>query len=131
MTFGVVLGLKQGSLSDVYRAKGGLGVSDSIKRILDKEFSINIDWLETGEGEMLKPTNNKNKISSTLDYSIVPLLPISAQGGSLNDFTLSINNNDLEQVVSPIKNVDFVMPVSGDSMAPEYPSGSYIYKEDK
>ncbi len=52
--FANVFGIKQGSLSDIYRSKNGIKVSDSIKRILDKDFSINIDWLETGEGNMFK-----------------------------------------------------------------------------
>ena len=54
------------------------------------------------------------------------MLPITAQGGSLNDFVVSIKDSDCEQIVSPIKGADYAMPVSGDSMAPEYPSGSQI-----
>jgi len=56
----------------------------------------------------------------------VPLLPISAQGGSLNDFIVSVKDSDCERVISPIKGADFAMTVAGDSMAPEYPSGSQI-----
>lgn len=56
----------------------------------------------------------------------VPLLPISAQAGSLNDFIVSVKDSDCERVVSPIKGADFAMSVSGDSMSPEYPSGSQI-----
>lgn len=52
--FAQKLGIQQGSLSDIYRAKDGIKVSDSIKRILDKDFSINIDWLETGKGGIFK-----------------------------------------------------------------------------
>lgn len=58
--------------------------------------------------------------------SIVPLIPISAQGGSLNDFTASVMEYDCEKVLSPIKGVDYAMTVSGDSMSPEYPSGCQI-----
>lgn len=57
---------------------------------------------------------------------IVPLIPISAQGGTLNDFTQSVMEYDCEKVVSPIKGVDYAMTVSGDSMSPEYPSGCQI-----
>jgi phage repressor protein C with HTH and peptisase S24 domain len=56
----------------------------------------------------------------------VPLLPIFAQGGSLNDFVVSVKDSDCEQVVSPIKGADFAITVSGESMFPEYPSGSQI-----
>ena len=58
-------------------------------------------------------------------YSI-PLLPVSAQGGSLNDFVVSVKESDCEKIISPIKGADYAMSVAGDSMAPEYPSGSQI-----
>lgn len=58
--------------------------------------------------------------------TIVPLIPISAQGGTLNDFTMSVMEYDCEKVISPIKGVDYAMTVSGDSMSPEYPSGCQI-----
>ena len=81
-----------------------------------------------------KPRNTTKKELSVaeekkarVNYSIIPILPISAQGGGLNDFIVSVKSQDLEYVVSPIKDVDFVMTVAGDSMSPEYPSGSYIY----
>lgn len=57
---------------------------------------------------------------------LVPLIPISAQGGTLNDFTMSVMECDCEKVISPIKDVDYAMTVSGDSMSPEYPSGCQI-----
>ncbi|GHT63130.1 hypothetical protein FACS189451_09260 [Bacteroidia bacterium] len=60
------------------------------------------------------------------DVYFVPLLPISAQGGSLNDFIVSVKGSDCERVVSPIKGADFAITVSGDSMAPEYPNGAQI-----
>lgn len=50
--FSKALGIKQGSLSDIYREKKGVGVSESIKRVLSKEYSINLHWLEFGEGEV-------------------------------------------------------------------------------
>jgi len=60
--FALVLNIKQGSLSDIYREKQGVGVSNSIKRILNKEYSINIEWIETGNGSMKTrnvPTDNE------------------------------------------------------------------------
>ena len=60
------------------------------------------------------------------DIYTIPLLPISAQGGSFNDFVVSVKDSECEKIISPIKGADFAMSVSGDSMAPEYPSGSQI-----
>lgn len=48
-------------------------------------------------------------------------------GGSLTGFAeLGVLLHNCEAVVSPIENVDFAITVYGDSMAPEYPSGSRI-----
>ena len=93
------------------------------------QFGLSSSWLLTGEGEMLK--NGKELIAGASDMlerdiRMIPLLPISAQGGSLNDFVISVKESDCEYIISPIKGVDYAMSVSGDSMAPEYPPGSQI-----
>lgn len=232
--FADVLGIKQGSLSDIYREKNNIKVSDSIKMTLLKDYSININWLETGEGEMLKtpeypdrdivytnaetgkkevirnphnpmnmhrPTENeviynendfrcsvikktqdiyglskndfaekigvplsvvrswesqKKEIPNNLWENIVetfslnedelrssfaekhtvlppatqskliPLLPISAMGGSLTGFSESVNVEYCERFISPVLDAEMAINVTGDSMYPEYPSGSRI-----
>lgn len=57
----------------------------------------------------------------------VPLLPLSAQGGTLNEFVISVRQHECEKIISPIKDVDFAITVSGDSMAPEYPNGCQVF----
>ena len=47
-------------------------------------------------------------------------------GGTLNDFVVSIKIAECERVVTPIRDVDFVMTVTGDSMAPDYPNGAQV-----
>ena len=64
--------------------------------------------------------------STESDIHLIPLLPVSAQGGSFNDFVVSIKESSCEKIISPIKGADYAMSVSGESMAPEYPSGSQI-----
>lgn len=88
-------------------------------------FGLSASWLLTGEGDML--TGEQTMQSSTeSDIHLIPLLPVSAQGGSLNDFVVSIKESSCEKIISPIKGADYAMSVSGESMAPEYPSGSQI-----
>lgn len=88
-------------------------------------FGLSASWLLTGEGDML--TGEQTIQSSTeSDIHLIPLLPVSAQGGSLNDFVVSIKESSCEKIISPIKGADYAMSVSGESMAPEYPSGSQI-----
>lgn len=102
---------------------------------------FNERWLLAGEGEMLNlgvnpnvnidvsnTDSNKGIATKTEEFATwVLLLPVSAQGGSLNDFIVSVKESDCEKVVSPIRGVDFAMTVSGDSMAPEYPNGSRVF----
>lgn len=57
---------------------------------------------------------------------IVPLLPIYAKGGTLDEFSRSIMEDDCEKVLSPIKGAELAITVCGDSMSPDYPSGCHI-----
>lgn len=62
------------------------------------------------------------------DRYISYLVPMSAMGGSLSGFDMEgVRREDCEKVVSPVANTDWVVPVCGDSMEPEYPNGSRVY----
>lgn len=94
---------------------------------------FNIKWLMTGEGDMLSSTSSaqpqpsvKNERVADDEVYKVPLVPISALGGSLNDFNTAVCRDDCETVISPIKDIDMAIKISGDSMEPEYPSGSTV-----
>lgn len=109
----------------------------SLQKIKAVYPELNVTWLKVGIGEMILDGESEVTLKSPLENpmqqpegttaKLVPLLPISAQGGSLNDFVVSVKNSDCEKVVSPIKGADYAIPVSGDSMAPEYPNGSHIF----
>ena len=108
---------------------------NTLQKIKEVYPELNIAWLKSGVGEMLNTgdsegtleTPGDNETSEEITAKLIPLLPIAAQGGSLNDFVVSVKESDCEKVVSPIRGADFAMPISGDSMAPEYPNGSQIF----
>ena len=96
--FADALGIKQGSLSDIYMAKNGIGVSGRIKIALSKH-GVNIDWLDTGEGEMLRMAEEKaeekpHRIESNVrpvlegerEWVEIPLVPYRARAGVLSGF---------------------------------------------
>lgn len=125
--------LSVGLIGQARTGKSDLG-SKTIDKILRVYQDLNKVWLLTGEGEMLNDTESicksaspQSQIPEVSDSTYVLLLPTSAQGGSLNDFVVSIKGQDCEKVVSPIKDVDLAVQVSGDSMAPEYPNGSRVF----
>ena len=93
-----------------------------LKKIKERYPQVNTDWLESGEGEMF--TSSYPAAGDSVTY--VPLLPISVQGGSPKDFEAQVREYECEMVVSPIKDASHASTVTGDSMAPEYPSGCKI-----
>lgn len=116
-------GLSNGYLSKL-RHEPSRDKMDQISRAFP---DLNISWLITGEGAMLKTDAPENDSSDQVPSAhLVPLLPLYAQGGPLNDFVESIREIDCEKVISPIAGADFAITITGDSMAPEYPSGSRI-----
>ncbi|EJX00302.1 phage repressor [gut metagenome] len=101
---------------------------DKLNKIAESYPDLNITWLLTGDGDMIvKSKNESNALMLRSAAKAIPLLPVSAQGGTLNDFVASIKSCDCEKVVSPINDVDFAIQIAGDSMAPEYPAGSRIF----
>lgn len=106
-----------------------------IEKILNFYTDLNRVWLLTGEGEMIKNNlttqhyyggDTEKQKSVEPQMFIVPLMPISAKGGTLDEFSRGIMENDCEKVLSPIKGADFAITVCGDSMSPDYPSGCHI-----
>lgn len=57
----------------------------------------------------------------------IPLLPISAIGGGMNDDDLGVMPYETESVLSPVRNAQMAVRVSGDSMYPRYPNGSMVF----
>ena len=118
----------------VKKLKGNLG-ENKLNDILRAFPNLNRVWLLTGEGEMLNSNKqdftrqNATNEAGKNDFSDYEtwLLPQTAHGGSLTnipaDATLLQN---CEKIISPIKGVDFAISIYGDSMAPEYPSGSRV-----
>lgn len=104
-------------------------------KIIDKYPLISKSWLLSGEGNTLNDnktelerqnTANETTIDTLSDYETW-LLPQTAHGGSFTNIPAdSVLFQNCEKIVSPIKDVDFAIGVYGDSMAPEYPSGSRV-----
>ena len=111
--------------------------TDFIQRLNTTFGSIfSPSWLLTGEGSMLvenspsevkKTSSDVENTTSEEKLKQIPVLPIAAQGGSLNDFTLSVRMYDCEWMASPNPNADFAIEVAGESMMPEYPPGARVF----
>ena len=91
--FEEAVGLSNGYLNQLRNSPG----VDKISAILETYPEINKVWLLTGEGEMLKTSPGGVPAMPPPGGEaahVVPLLPLSAQGGPLNDFVLSVREAD-------------------------------------
>ncbi len=112
------VGLSRGMVNKI----GDNITASSLAKITAVYPELNINWLKTGEGQMLIG----QELQKTEAIYYAPKLPVSAMAGSLVGFTDSVSEWDLENVVVPIKNIDLVIPLSGDSMKPDYPEGCLL-----
>lgn len=111
------------SASTVANYRDGRTTPDTeiLKRLSDY-LGVTLDYLVGDKNEMQMSLKSDNQDA----LHRIPLLPITAQGGSLDAFLVSVKNGDCEKIISPISGADFAITVSGDSMAPEYPNGSQV-----
>lgn len=84
---------------------------------------INIDWLITGKGDMLKSSKG---IKPTKDGTGIPLIPVEAMAGCFTGSQTVLLQECDRYVVPAFKNADFLIYVRGDSMQPRYFSGDMV-----
>lgn len=110
------------------------GISeDNIARFLAYAPDVNIEWLITGKGDMLKNDNAgcqrqiepAHHVPENIQEGI-PLIPLSAMAGAFTGET-SVMEYECERYVIPaFKGADFLIQVKGDSMQPTYYSGDLV-----
>ena len=101
---------------------------DKLKAISESYPDLNVDWLLTGEGEMLNSTSQEETTTVQSIPVRIPLIPASAFAGGVEGFapeTLSLRNCEL--VISPIEGAEYAIPITGDSMEPDYADGAIAY----
>lgn len=146
-------GLTNGIISTALKRKSDLSW-DSVSKIVDTYEDIDIEWLITGKGQMLKsdreetsappvasPTTTVNKADYNFDYELpsteefdyinndnngkVPIVSELNFAISDPDEPLKIRAEDY-YYVKEFRNADFMLRISGDYMAPKYRSGDLI-----
>lgn len=100
--------------------------SDTLMTVIKHHPDVNIKWLVTGEGRMMSKSVSDESQHSKRE---IPIIPISAIGGALQLDSLSAMPYECEYEIPPMeaKDADIKIPVTGDSMAPEYPHMSMVY----
>ena len=126
------------SLSNGYVSsmRKGFG-DDKLSNVLKMFPDLNRQWLLFGEGTMLNdggtyssPASDNIEEYQTASSSVtlVPLVPLRGQAGTLVGFSEDgVRESECEMVISPVDDASFAIAIYGDSMVPEYPSGSRVF----
>lgn len=95
----------------------------AVKKVIP---DLNIEYINKGIGEMFVTPMEAREEEERRKYE-VPLLPISARGGTLLGFSEGVNVQECEKIVSPVQDAELAISILGDSMEPEYPSGCIVF----
>lgn len=110
-------GVSNGVLSQ----KSGMSEENTM-RFLSHYEDVNIEWLLTGKGSMLKTDAPASAVKA------IPLIPLDAMAG-FGSGSMQIMEWDTESYVIPEfeeLDVDFLIRVKGSSMQPKYNSGDLV-----
>ena len=115
--FAEKLKIQPGSLSDVLRAKNGVGVSRALKEKLAIHLNINPEWISSGIGDMFLAG-----FAAAEQAGGVPFYNIGEED------RLLVNETTPEYFVNykPFNDCYAYIPVYGDSMYPKYAAGEVI-----
>lgn len=117
------VGEKPQTISNWVARDNGMNV---LNKIIEVFPEINIDWLMTGEGEMLKKTIGS--ITPSTEKNTRPRIPYDAAAGTLTEAVEGVTEYHCEQlpVISAFPKYDFTIRITGDSMEPDYHSGDEV-----
>ena len=123
--FEEICNLNRGNISNMTE-NGTIG-SDKLSKIIDAISDVNIEWLRSGRGEMLKSDDEQPQlIPLNTPEGGIPLVPIEAWAGLFHG-EQSVALADCEHFFVPaFNNADFILEVHGDSMTPRYYSGDLV-----
>lgn len=111
--FAEMLGVNRPFMSEI--ESGRRAVPEKIKERI-------LELIENTEYEYLLKDQESEDIKKR-----IYLLPSKAMGGSLTGIGIDgITPDQCETIISPVVGADFAITVYGDSMAPQYPSGSRV-----
>lgn len=101
---------------------------EKVSRVMELYPRLSRDWLLYGEGSMYGDNAGgcPAKVEEDLSGYIVPVLPVEAYAGGLQNWSQGVCLDDCDRMVSPIRGVDFAIRVTGDSMEPFVYNGMMV-----
>lgn len=113
-------GISNGYISN---SRGSFG-SRIISKISTAYPDLNVEWLMTGEGTMLKSESISEKDA---DFRLVPMYNLDARGGFGGNEEVDVAEYIVDYIpFKDAKQGDICVPIIGNSMAPTYCAGAIV-----
>ena len=132
-SFSEAIGVLQQTFNRQIKGQGAISI-DTVSAILSTFPDISAEWLLRGTGTMYRNGSGGEVVQEGEADERVPekevlLVPAGARGGSLDHFEeeVGLNAYNAEVIRSPFINADLAMMLKNESMAPEYPAGTYLF----
>lgn len=122
--FSQKIGVSEGAIRKVMTQNTTLR-SDTLDKISQNFADINIDWLVTGRGEMLR-SDLPAAHPASMPGEGIPLIPINAMAGVFTGEQVVLELECDRYVVPAFKDAEFLITVKGSSMVPKYNSGDIV-----
>lgn len=142
--FALRLGVNQANLNQIINGKRPFG--KNMQRRVISEFGVSLDWLLTGEGEMLKGSGGAPELGNEVEnitpqeqaaidrglrdgtYRMVPLVNIDSVGGMSSLNSIDPSEQYIMKLIpfTEAREGDRAILQSGNSMAPNIPAGSAL-----
>ena len=136
------VGMSNASFGKSLKNGGAIG-TDKLENILRIYPQLSPSWLLTGEGPMLKnlssasdhDADERHREEKNVELAAhrasmaeegIPLIPFSAMAGMLSGEQKALEYECERYVIPAFTGADFLMQVSGNSMAPTYVSGDIV-----
>lgn len=118
------LGLHPSYLSDM--ANERVPVTDAVLSSIYENYPYISP--ERTDSPSLSSPQKSDEIAFDVETKEVPLLPMEAVGGRLDGFAVDgVKITQCEKIKTPLKNAEYAIRVTGQSMQPLYPSGCVLF----
>ena len=126
-TFAKHVGVKYQRILDIQNGKVKNISAEVASRIIDAYPQFNIEWLLTGEGEMLK---NAVEVA-TSGHRIRYWVDVDATAGGVTQFDDMMSSQYIDLAIPEFRDCTDAVNLYGDSMFPLYKSGSIIILKER
>lgn len=119
-------GLGNGTIGSIGVKGPSVGI---VSKIAYAHPDLNLNWLLTGDGNMLRDIDDSSRGSAPSDIHTLPILPFSAMAGTLSENLPSAFLESMEKCYVPdftARGADYAIRVDGDSMYPRYHNGEIL-----